>query len=184
MKKCPYCAEDIQDAAIVCKHCNRDLLPSAAPPRPSKSSRGWGCLTAVVLSLLAMGWCVAAVNRSAPPDSNSTTAIRSPSRVPEITAEDMKREKRGRYRQYQFFAVEKEGTTAVFFQPALARNDEVVIGAVRKVLSEVMGINAESAEVRPVDRVLRFTTPSGAFDVLLLKEDNGTVNGFTIQKVL
>lgn len=38
MKKCPFCGKDIQDEAIYCKHCHKDLLKNNSTKNPQKPS--------------------------------------------------------------------------------------------------------------------------------------------------
>jgi hypothetical protein len=52
----------------------------------------------------------------------------------------------------------------------------------RSVLRQFMNINTNNAKWRPVDMFLRCITGSGTFDVLLVKNDNGTVHSMMITK--
>ena len=91
MKTCPFCAEEIQEAAVVCKHCRRDLTPNSTTPvaaavtepakkAPANQRAGLGCAI-VFLALFGACWYILT-----PDDSPEATAARALSNARAITA--------------------------------------------------------------------------------------------------
>ncbi len=55
MKKCPFCAEEIQDAAIKCRHCGEFLDRTARATKPKEDSPWYFKPTFIVLAFCGVG---------------------------------------------------------------------------------------------------------------------------------
>jgi hypothetical protein len=86
MKRCPFCAEDVQDAAIVCKHCGRDLNATEASTNAAVSGTTKPLVTRthVVVGIALFGLMWVGLGRIGKP----LDAVQTPPRAP-ITLQEV-----------------------------------------------------------------------------------------------
>ncbi len=84
MKKCPFCAEEIQDEAKVCKHCGKDYLEK---PKKSKNWLQKHPIWTIIIVLFSI-WTIGSMSEDIQ-KANNTQAIQTENQTIEQTEQNI-----------------------------------------------------------------------------------------------
>lgn len=105
--------------------------------------------------------------------------------VPVRSAKNVPSVRRGTFGKYRFsYEDGQDGEVgAFFFEPPLAADDAIVIGAMRALLTDAYGQNLHNvAEPKLVGQFMRFITADGAFDCLVAKDKQLNVLAISVAR--
>jgi hypothetical protein len=85
MKKCPYCAEEIQDEAVKCKHCGQALVSNEwrqfcdryRSMRPKQRTRAWEGLSADQRKAFDAAWSALGYDTQQTPQATAETGVQA-----------------------------------------------------------------------------------------------------------
>jgi hypothetical protein len=188
-KVCVSCGKQVRQADARCWNCKSTTFQSElatgkkgrledmnktgsrTPPKPRVVAVG-----ALVILACAVGFLYFIyVSLSPAWRSESHAATPSPTEAarPATVSTALRFERSGRYGKYRYTYEEGKDRQvgAFFFDPPLAADDELVVGAMRALLSDAYHVNLRNvSEPKLVNRFMRFITAEGVFDCLVAKD--------------